>query len=81
MWIRQLITVLSLTVSLAAASCASTRDAAGKCEDYKPLAACSLDFQYVCETNEDGCEQCSCVPKGESRNGVGPERPYDPFAP
>ena len=81
MRIRHLVTVLALTLGLSAASCASTRDGTKKCEDYKPLATCSLEFEYVCETTEDGCEQCSCVPRGGGRNGVGPERPYDAFAP
>ena len=46
----------------------------GPCKDYRPLGACSLDFEYVCETTEDGCEQCSCVPRRGVEDGrFGPQ--------
>lgn len=77
MRIRQLCVVSILPLLLAGASCASTRNAAGECKEYKPLAACSLEFKYVCETTEDGCEQCGCVPRGGRGDGIGPARPND----
>lgn len=80
MKIRHLIAAALLFLSLGAPTCATTDGAEKKCEDYKPLAACSLEFEYVCQTTPEGCEECSCVP-AEDRNGVGPERPYDPMHP
>ncbi|TNF30921.1 MAG: hypothetical protein EP329_13100 [Deltaproteobacteria bacterium] len=78
MKIRHLIAAALAFGFLGAPTCASSASAEKKpCEDYKPLATCSLDFEYVCQTTEDGCEQCTCVPRQRDR-GAGPDGPYDP---
>lgn len=48
--------------------CGSSR-AAGTCPDKPIVEMCSMDFEYVCETREDGCEQCSCVPAHSDDHG------------
>jgi|GEM_PF-3225854 len=78
MKIRHLIAAACLFITLGAPTCASSSSAEKRtCEDYKPLAACSVDFEYVCQTTDDGCEQCSCVPR-HGGHGIGPERPDGP---
>lgn len=45
----------------------------GTCKDYTPAMSCPAGFDYVCETNEDGCKRCTCV-----QNKNFPEAPgYD----
>lgn len=81
MMIRYLIAAALTFAFLGGPTCASSASAdKEKCEDYKPLAACSVEFEYVCQTTEDGCEQCGCVPR-RGDHGIGPDRPYDPMRP
>jgi len=75
MWTRRLILPALLTLVLGATACAGAH-AKGECQDYKPLGACSLEFDYVCQTTEDGCEQCACVLK-RGPGGAGPDSPFD----
>ncbi len=74
----RLLVLLSLALSLTtlAGRCGTT-SADGECQEYKPLAMCSEEFEYVCETTDDGCEQCSCVPMRHIRDapGHGPRGP------
>ncbi|MCA9515417.1 MAG: hypothetical protein KC635_10770 [Myxococcales bacterium] len=73
--------ILALALPLSAPACAtsSAGEREGKCTDYRPMPACSMEFQSVCHTTEDGCEECSCVPRRENRDGIGPQGPYDPM--
>jgi len=74
-WMRG-VWVVVVGLGLTAAGCSGAAQR-GECKEYKPLGACSLDFEYVCETTEDGCEQCSCVPRRgleEGRFGTPYER-------
>lgn len=34
----------------------------GACKDYRPLDYCDDGYVYECETTDDGCRQCGCVP-------------------
>lgn len=65
---RALVGLVIFVFVVVGAGCAITR--AGKCVDYKPLAACPLGTYFECQHTSDGCEQCSCV--SERRDGRAP---------
>lgn len=53
---------LILCGALLLAACgAQNKD--GTCKDYKPAMSCPAGFDYVCQTTDGGCQQCSCVQK------------------
>ncbi len=67
MQMRSMAMWLAITVmSLFLAACLGPRTADGECRDYKPMDYCDDSAEYVCQTTEDGCEQCSCVPSRDA---------------
>jgi len=66
MYMRSLATFVSL-LGLGL-GCGSSR-AAGTCPAKPIVEMCSTDFEYVCESREDGCEQCSCVATRDDQLG------------
>lgn len=48
-------------------ACAGPYGSDGTCNDYEPIEGyCDDNAEYVCQTTEEGCRQCSCIPTGES---------------
>jgi hypothetical protein len=44
-----------------------TQRADGTCKDYQPISCWNDEYVRVCETTDDGCEQCTCVTEEEAR--------------
>ena len=53
---------LALALFIALVSACGSAPRGGECEDYKPIDTCQAGWRMECETTEDGCEQCTCVP-------------------
>lgn len=51
-------------------ACASTRSN-GVCPQRSIIRACSPDFREECDTDKNGCEECTCVPIADEQG-----RPY-----
>lgn len=66
---RSQLLALALLV-LGSWGCGTTQ--AGQCKDYTPIDMCSEGYRYECETTDEGCEQCGCVPTAPDH---GPVRP------
>lgn len=56
--------------ALAMSACASTQRN-GVCPRRTIVSACSPDFREECDTDKNGCEECTCVPISDEQG-----RPY-----
>ena len=63
---------LVLAVALLVGACASSPAVADGCTDYHPLDFCSPGFRFVCDTADDGCERCGCLPERTETEPPGP---------
>jgi hypothetical protein len=57
--------LLALAAALLLGGCYSTITLADGtvCRKYEPQCGFLMEDRLVCETDEDGCETCTCVPK------------------
>lgn len=63
-----------VSMVLAIGGCATGPENDQGCSDYEPLDFCDDDSEYVCQTTEGGCRQCTCLPEEEAARfkGYGP---------
>ena len=72
---------IGVAAACIASGCATT-NADGSCRDYEPLDFCGTDSDYVCDTTDDGCRQCTCKPRRLHRDDEpmhGPTGPRGPY--
>lgn len=60
------VALLALGVATAGLAGCGNRTHSGACKDYQPLDNCDDGYVYECETTDDGCRQCGCVPTNEA---------------
>ena len=65
---------LLLSFVAATSACASSSEVRCKPSD-NALAVCQIGSHEECETKDDGCERCTCVPDRPDDGGHGPMPP------